>query len=114
MNIRDLFNKSNAGVRQSIVIHFYYGISSLDPLHALESKLRIALHNTGLGEHDGHEIAMDDSDGFLYLYGENAEALFKFIRPILLTVPFMRGAEVNLRFGSTDDPSVSDIDFILE
>jgi len=113
MNIRDLFDK-DAGVRQSIIIHFYYGVSSLDPLHALESKLRIALHNTGLGEHDGHEIAMDDSDGFLYLYGTNAEALFKFIRPILFTAPFMHRAEVNLRFGAVDDPTVSDIDFILE
>jgi hypothetical protein len=106
MNIRDLFNNRNTDVRQSVVIHFYYGISSLEPLHALESKLRITLFNTGLGELDGHEIAMDSSDGFLYLYGSNAEALFKAIRPLLLVTPFMRNAEVNLRFGA--------IDFILE
>lgn len=117
MNIYDLFNKGNNAsreVRQSVIIHFYYGHEGLEPLHELESKLRVALYYAGVGELDGHEIAMDATDGFLYFYGENAETLFKAVRPVLLETPFMKKAEVYLRFGSVDDTEVSDIEFILE
>jgi len=117
MNIYDLFNKGGnrpQGLRQAVIIHFDYGHEELDPLHQLESKLRIALFHSGMGELDGHEIAMDATDGFLYLYGPSAEALFKSIRPLLLETPFMKKAEVYLRFGDIDDPGVTDIEFILE
>lgn len=117
MNIYDLFNKGkdpSREVRQSVIIHFDYGHKGLEPLHELESKLRVALYYAGVGELDGHEIAMDNSDGSLYFYGPNAEALFKAIRPLLLETSFMRKAQVYLRFGAVDDPSVSDIEFILE
>ena len=117
MNIYDLFGKggdTSRGLTQSVIIHFYYGHEELDLLHQLESKLRIALFHAGVGELDGHEIAMDSTDGFLYFYGPNAEVLFKAIRPLLLETPFMKKAEVYLRFGAVDDPEVSDIEFILE
>lgn len=42
---------------------------------------------------------MDYSDGFLYMYGPNAETLFKTVKPILGSENFMKGAVATLRFG---------------
>jgi hypothetical protein len=117
MKISDLFKGDGKRVpdsRHSVIVYFQYGHESLELLHTLESKLRIALYNANAGELDGHEIAMDSTDGFLYLYGNNAEELFKAIRPILLMEPFMHRAEVSLRFGDIDDDEAKEIDFILE
>ncbi len=116
MRIEDLFKLENTEreYKQSVLINFYYGYKSLDELHTLESKLRILLYNKGIGELDGHEINMDNSDGTLYLYAHNAEELFKTIKPILVETPFMKKAEVYLRFGDMRDKSASEIDFILE
>jgi len=116
MNFNDLLNNdsSKKNTRQGVVIFFNYGYTNLEPLHELESKLRIMLYNSGTGELDGHQMALDMLDGFLYFYGDSAEELFKTIKPVLLATPFMKKAEVNLRFGISGDNKVTDIDFILE
>lgn len=116
MRIQDLFKLDNAEreYKQSVLINFYYGYEGLEELHDLESKLRILLYNKGIGELDGHEINMDGSDGTLYLYANNAEELFKVIRPLLLQTPWMKKAEVYLRFGARGDAAAAEIDFILE
>lgn len=116
MRIEDLFKLENTErvYKHSVIINFYYGYDELDELHALESKLRILLFNKEVGELDGHEINMDGSDGTLFLYGHNAEELFKTIEPLLLQTPFMKKAEVHLRFGHISDTSAHEIDFILK
>jgi len=116
MNFNDLLNNdsSEKNTRQGVVIFFNYGHTNLEPLHELESKLRILLYNSGTGELDGHQMALDMLDGFLYFYGDSAEELFKTIKPALLATPFMKNAEVNLRFGISGDNKVTDIDFVLE
>lgn len=116
MRIQDLFNIDNTEreYKQLVLINFYYGYQNLEELHELESKLRLLLYNKGIGELDGHEINTDYSDGTLYLYAHNAEELFKAIQPTLLQTPFMKKAEVHLRFGDIKDASALEIDFILE
>ena len=52
---------------------------------------------------DGNEVATDGSDGFLYMYGPDADALFGAVRPALEGAPFMRGARVTLRYGPPQD-----------
>lgn len=89
--------------QHSVIITFNYGIEELDALFELEDKLRNAIELKQVGEYDGHEIAMDSSDGTLYMYGPNAEALFKCIKPILEETEFMRGAIAQLRFGPPSD-----------
>jgi hypothetical protein len=42
---------------------------------------------------------MDNSDGFLYMYGKNAETLFKAVKPTLEATDFMQGARAVLTFG---------------
>lgn len=114
--MNDLFNNGNSekDARQGVVIYFQYGNNDLRPLHDLENKLRKALYTSKTGELDGHQMALDLVDGFLYFYGTSAEELFKAIRPILIDEPFMRKAEVNLRFAINGSNEVSDIDFVLE
>lgn len=102
----------NKNPEHAIIIHFNYGINSLDPLHVLGYKLEDILRTSNVGEFDGHEIAMDDSDGFLYLYGPNAETLFKTIKTTLEETSFMKGAIATLRFGPPED-GVKEIDVEL-
>ena len=87
----------------SVIVYFKYGKEELDPLHALVLKLEEVLSGTNAGVIDGHEIAMDNSDGSLYLYGPNAETLFKAVKPTLETIDFMQGATAVLRFGGINE-----------
>jgi hypothetical protein len=92
----------------AVIIYFDYGIHRLDELHELEKRLANAMQQAGTGDYDGHEVAMDLSDGILFMYGPSAEALFKSIKPILDETEFMKGAKARLRFGPAED-GVSEI-----
>ena len=94
----------------AVIIHFSYRIQGLDLLNQLEEKLEKIIRSNGLGIYDGHEIANDYSDGSLYMYGPNAEILFKGIESTLKTFEFMKGAFVTLRFGPPEE-GVKEIDF---
>ena len=90
----------------AIVVHFKYSKKTLDPLHQLETQLTQIIEQNALGEYDGHEIAKD-TNGFIYMYGNNAEHLFKAVKPVLDQTDFMKGAIALLRFGG---PGASDIE----
>jgi hypothetical protein len=83
----------------SVVVHFAYGSTDLKRLFDLEDELEKAILAAGAGEFDGNEVAVDGSDGYLYMYGTNADNLFEVIKPILERSPFMRGAKAKLRYG---------------
>lgn len=93
--------------QHSVIVKFYdFGTRfwtdeqrSLDPLFALEEELEEVLEGTGAGELDGHEIAVDGSDGLLFLYGPDADALFAAIEPVLRKSAVMLGADATLRYG---------------
>ena len=87
----------------AVIVHFLYEMDSLEPLYQLEDALEKHINKEGVGEFDGHEIAVDLSDGFLYMYGTNAETLFKAVKPILEKSNFMRGAVAKLRFGPPEE-----------
>jgi hypothetical protein len=87
----------------AVIVHFQYGSTELDPLFALEDELENAIENNEVGEFDGDEVAADGSDGYLYMYGPDADALFAVIKPILESSPFMKGAIARLRYGPPED-----------
>ena len=93
----------NQGPEHAVIIRFNYGIEGLEELYLLEHKLEKALQEYNVGEYDGHEIAIDNSDGFLYMYGPNAENLYKSIKQILIETTFMKGAIAKLRFGPPEE-----------
>jgi hypothetical protein len=79
---------------------------SLDPLFELEDELEKVLESRPVGQLDGHEIAVDGSDGFLFLYGPDADALYSAIEPVLRASPVTQGGNATLRYGSPDETNV--------
>ena len=78
----------------------------LDALFALEDELTAALEGKGIGTLDGNEIAMDGSDGTLFLYGPDADALFAAIEPVLKSSAITQGGNATLRYGPAGQPNV--------
>ena len=93
----------------AVIINFYQALESMDKLVELEYKLRSIISEKVVGEYDGHDIALDHSDGTLYMYGPNAEKLFLAIKETLEKTDFMKGATATLRFGPPGD-GVKEID----
>jgi hypothetical protein len=83
----------------AVIVHFSYGSTNLQYIYAMEDLLRAAISEAAAGEYDGKEVAADGSDGFFYMYGPDAETLFRAIEPVLAGSSFMRGATVTLWFG---------------
>ena len=85
--LRRLFGKGATEAtpppEHAVVVHFTYGTTDLSRLFSLENELRSAIERAAAGEYDGNEMAMDGSDGYLYMYGPNADALFEVVRPSL-------------------------------
>ena len=96
----------------AVIVHFDYGSTDLQPLFELEKRLEAAIAEARAGELDGNEVATDGSDGYLYMYGPDADALFRAIRPALEACPFMRGARVRVRYGPPAD-GVREVEHVL-
>jgi hypothetical protein len=78
----------------------------LTALFELEDRLSEAIAAANAGELDGNEIAVDGSDGFVFMYGPDARALFAAVEPVLRASPVAKGGEVTLRFGKPKDAEV--------
>ena len=90
-------------LEHAVIIHFYYNSTDLSRLFELEDELESALQLANSGEFDGNEITADGKDGYLYMYGPNADTVLATIKPILDSVDFMKGAKAILRYGSPED-----------
>jgi len=86
-----------------VMVRFNYGIKGLDALFELENALAEVISKSGVGKYDGHDIEMDRSNGTLFMYGPDAELLFKTIQPVLKACNFMKGAKATLLFGPPED-----------
>jgi hypothetical protein len=87
----------------AVVVNFDYGSTDLQPIFDLSTQLENAIVAAHAGEFDGNEIAADGSDGFLFMYGPDADRLFQVVRPVLEACSFMRRARVKLRYGPPED-----------
>ncbi len=87
----------------AVIVHFTYGSTELSPLFELEDKLETAISEAEAGEYDGNDVATDGSDGYLYMYGPDADRLFEVVKPILERTPFMQGAIVKKRYGPAEE-----------
>jgi hypothetical protein len=95
----DDFAVEDTSTDHAVIIYFSYGMDSLEPLHTLGFELERIIESADAGRYDGHEIAMDDTEGSYYMYGPNAEKLFKAVKPALENIPWMKGARALLLFG---------------
>ena len=80
------------------------GVEDLDALIALQDRLAGVIEPANLGEVDGHEIAIDGSEGSLYVYGPDAKAMLTAALPVVCGSPLAAGGGVKLRYGSVYDP----------
>ncbi len=80
----------------SVIIEFGE-FKGLDIIHEIDTRL-INVIPKEIGRHDMHEVAMDDSHGRFFVYGKNAEELFKKMIPILKEYDFLQNATVYLNF----------------
>lgn len=87
----------------AVLVYFAYGSRDLSQLYALEERLDAAIAAARVGEFDGDEVAADGSDGTLFMYGPDADALVAVVRSALEATDFMRGARVRLRYGPPSD-----------
>ena len=85
---------------QAVVVHFAYGSTDFGPVRRLEAQLEAVLAKTGTGDLAGDELAVDGRDGYLYLYGPDADTLFAAVRPTLEATPFMKGANIRKVYGN--------------
>ena len=101
-----LFGKEKAPDEDQAVIIILNGTSLPDEVYencdtsTLEDLLQESLGD--LGECDGTEHGPQDSR--LYLYGSDAEAMFRAIEPTLLAYPLAATANVIIRSGSPGAP----------
>jgi|SRR5579862_3071155 hypothetical protein len=89
----------NGSAAQEVEVHFAYGSTNFQYVYALGDQIQTAINEAKVGEYDGHAIPADGSEGRYFIYGPNAEAIFKVIAPVLEASPLMRGATVTLHFG---------------
>jgi len=97
---------------QALIIYFNYGLEDDEPFYDLSARLRVLVDESGLGEYDGHEMAMDNSDGSFYMYGPDAKKLYELVRETIEKIPFMSGADVVLRLGPPKE-GVKEVSFTL-
>ncbi len=84
---------------QCLKLTFNYGFDSLDELYRLSDLLKNEIEKNELGDYDGHEIATDLSDGFMYMYGPSAQAIYDCVKPILESTEFLREGSATLILG---------------
>lgn len=90
-------------VEHAVIVRFEYGSTDLTSLFELEDQLESALEDTDAGYYDGHEIAVDGSDGLLFFFGPDADALFGAISATLLASSAIKNAIATLRYGPPED-----------
>ncbi len=112
MNFEDIdtlkFEESK--VTDAVIISFG-PFNGLDEIHAVDIKLFDEIPEE-IGRHDGHAVNMDDTDGRFFTYGNNAEDLFKAMKPILSEFEFLKNAEVYLEF-TENGKVIRDLEFKL-
>jgi hypothetical protein len=95
---------SKTAPEQAVLVQFDYGSKDWAPFFEFEKGFEAAIADSGLGDYDGNELAADGSDGYMYIYGPDADRLFAFVKPRLLSAKILKNVRVTLRYGAVDDP----------
>ena len=80
-----------------------------DAYAATELTVSQLIKASGKGEYDGNELAVDGSDGDLYMYGPNADKLFTVVKPLLQSSRLLKSVVVTLRYGAVNDKTAREV-----
>jgi hypothetical protein len=100
-------------VEQTVMVHFDYGNTDWAPFFAFEKTLSAAIDSSGEGDYDGNELAVDGSDGTLYIYGLSADKVFAVAQPLLKSCALLKHVTVTLVYGKLGDNNVPRKSFAL-
>jgi hypothetical protein len=106
MNVDHLLDDLFTEKRDSVVIEFLTNKDEMDEfeeLYDLGFNLDKLIDEKGVGEYDWHEVNMDNSHGYLFMYGSNAEALFNVVKPEIVKAEFISRANAFLRFNKSKE-----------
>lgn len=84
----------------AVMIHFDYYPKDAARIHALERRLEGAIKHARAGELGETELHVDGNDGYLYMFGPDADRLYRVTAPILKSSRLMNGAEVTERYAA--------------
>lgn len=91
------FSKKS-GSEEAVLI--YFNTNNIDDVFLLEEQLAEALGSTG--EVDGNEIG--GGEATIFLYGSDAETMYRKIGSFLQSSPLCQGARVVIRWGGPGSP----------
>jgi hypothetical protein len=97
---KPLPSASHPGGEQAVLLHLEG--EDFDIMLQISEKLTEAIEGNNLGAFDGNEIGGNET--VLFMYGPDAELIFKQIEPILRDDEFCRGARVIIRWGAPGAP----------
>jgi hypothetical protein len=80
-------------------------------IHALADRLRLAIDEEKAGEYDGDEFG--EGGCILYMYGSNADALFRAVVPVFKGWGLPAGSRAIKRYGSAGDPKAREEEVTL-
>jgi hypothetical protein len=93
----------------AVLIHLKTSDIEFDQVAETENELIKAVQEEGLGEVEGHELAVDGSEVVYYVYGPDADALFAAVEPVIRRFPAREGSYVIRRYGDVDDPDAREV-----
>jgi hypothetical protein len=84
----------------AMMVHFDYYPKDRPEIHALEHRLASAIERANAGELGETETHIDGNDGYLYMYGPDADRLYRVTSPILRSSRLTAHAEVTKWYGA--------------
>jgi uncharacterized protein (DUF1786 family) len=82
-----------------MMVHFDYYPKDRAQLRVLEHRLESVIKRAGVGELGETELHVDGNDGYLYMYGPDADRVYEVVSPILKSSKLMADAEVTKHLG---------------
>lgn len=89
-----------------MMVHFDYYPKDRARIRVLEHRLESAIKRAGVGELGETEFHIDGNDGYLYMYGPDADRLYKVTSSILESSRLMTNAEVTKHYGARSETFV--------
>lgn len=89
-----------------LMIIFDYGKKDISDLLEYQSELEKLVNSSGLGEVDGHDVAVDLSDGVFWIVCKDALQVFSLVKDSLTQTTLVKIKEVKKRDVGEDQYSV--------